>query len=100
MYAAQLPAQSQSLLRPVPRSARRARRGATALIAMLFLLLFTTLSLAMYSMATLNVQGAGNLSDNDRARASAESGLRWIAWRFARLKNPTTSKGEIDAATA
>jgi hypothetical protein len=67
---------------------------------MLYLLLFTTLSLAMYTMATLNVQGAHNLSDVDRARASAESGLRWITWRFARLTNPKTTKGNIDADTA
>jgi hypothetical protein len=67
---------------------------------MLFLILVTTLSLAMYTMATLNVQGAANLSDSDRARAAAESGLRWISWRFAHLKNPTTAKGNIDAPTA
>jgi Tfp pilus assembly protein PilX len=83
------------------RHSRRApRRGATALVAMLFLLLASTLTLGMYSMATLNVQGADNLSDNERARSAAESGLRWTTWRFSKLSNPKTAKGNIDRAAA
>jgi Tfp pilus assembly protein PilX len=76
------------------------RRGATAVIAMLFLVLFSTLALAMYAMATLNVQGADNLSDGERARSNAESGLRWITWRFAKLTNPKTTTGNITPTVA
>jgi hypothetical protein len=75
-------------------------RGATALIAMLFLVLFSTLGIAMYSMATLNTHGADNLADGDKARAAAESGLRWIAWRFSRLQNPKTAVGNITPTAA
>ena len=42
------------------------RRGSTAILAMLFLVLFTTLSFAMFSMSTLNTQSASNLSDVSR----------------------------------
>src|SRR5687767_9459273 len=79
--------------RHAPRHAPRhrgPRRGATALIAMLFLVLFSTLGIAMYSMATLNIQGADNLAEGDKARAAAESGLRWITWRLSNLQNPKT----------
>lgn len=79
---------------------RSRRRGATALLAMLFLVLFATLSTAMYSMSSLNVQGADNLADNDRARASAESGLRWTAWRFIKMARPKTTTGSITAGVA
>src|SRR3954453_11348892 len=79
---------------------RSRRRGATALLAMLFLMLFATLSTAMYSMSSLNVQGADNLADNDRARASAESGLRWTAWRFIKMSRPKTTTGNITAGVA
>lgn len=67
---------------------------------MLFLVLFATLSTAMYSMSSLNVQGADNLADNDRARASAESGLRWTAWRFIKMARPKTTTGNITAGVA
>jgi hypothetical protein len=80
--------------------ARRSRRGAAAVLAMLFLVLFTSLATAMFSMSTLNVQGADNLSDNERARAAAESGLRWCASRFVKMARPKTTIGNIDAATA
>jgi Tfp pilus assembly protein PilX len=79
---------------------RSKRRGATAVLAMLFLVLFATLSTAMYSMSSLNVQGADNLADNDRARASAESGLRWAAWRFIKMARPKTTIGTITPAVA
>jgi Tfp pilus assembly protein PilX len=73
------------------------RRGAAAVLAMLFLVLLTTLTLAMYSLATSNVQSASNLSDVARAQGAAESGLRWMAFRFQRMARPRTTAGTIDA---
>jgi len=78
----------------------RSRRGAAAVLAMLFLTMFTTLALAMYSSSTLNVQSAHNLSDVDRARGSAESGLRWMQYRFLKMTRPKTTIGNIDADAA
>src|SRR5918993_371998 len=77
-----------------------ARRGATAVLAMLFLVILSSLALAMYAMATTNVQAARNFSDGDRARATAESGLRWASWRFTRMARPRTTIGNITPAVA
>ncbi|MGH7180056.1 MAG: hypothetical protein ACREJC_21945 [Tepidisphaeraceae bacterium] len=76
------------------------RRGAAALLAMLFLILFTTLSLAMLNLAATNAQSASNLSDVARAQDAAESGLRWMQYRFAKMQRPKTTVGNISAAVA
>jgi hypothetical protein len=68
---------------------------------MLFLVLASTLTLAMFSLATTNFQSASNLSDVARAQSAAEAGLRWMNYRFAKLiVRPHTTKGVIDPATA
>lgn len=74
------------------------RRGAAAVLAMLFLVLFTTLTLAMFSLATGNVQSASNLSDVTRAQGAAESGVRWIAYRFVHMVRPKRTEGTISAS--
>src|SRR5262245_50489511 len=76
------------------------RRGAAAMLAMLFLVLMTTLSIAMYTLATTNSQTAYNLSDVVRAQTAAEAGLRWMTYRFNHIARPKTTKGTIDTATA
>src|SRR5918993_1361744 len=78
----------------------RARRGVTALIAMLFLLLITTLTLAMCHVAGSNVQTSANFSDLSRAQAAAESGLRWTSYRFATMPRPRELAGTITPAIA
>ncbi len=97
---------SQRRRRPTTRLRRRFerrrfnRRGAAAVLAMLFLTIFATLTVGMMSMSTLNMQGAANLSAVDRARAAAESGLRWQAYRFQRMSLPSDSRGTISHAVA
>ncbi len=76
------------------------RQGAAALLAMLFLVLLATLSVAMYEMGALNLQGARNLSEAGRASQAAESGLRWMAWRFVKMSRPKTTIGNITPAVA
>ncbi|HVT90163.1 MAG TPA: pilus assembly PilX N-terminal domain-containing protein [Tepidisphaeraceae bacterium] len=76
------------------------RRGAAAVLAMLFLVLATTLTVAMFTLASTNVQSANNLADVNRAQAAAETGLRWMQYRFVHMARPKTTKGTIDAATA
>jgi hypothetical protein len=76
------------------------RRGSTAVMAMLFLMVLSTLAIAMFSSATMNVQSSGNLAHVERARALAESGLRWQAYRFVRMPRPKTLAGRIDATVA
>ena len=76
------------------------RKGAAAVLAMLFLVIFSTLTLAMYSLSTTNMESASNLSNVERARAAAESGLRWISYRFRVMPRPKTTVGNIDATIA
>ena len=78
----------------------RLRRGSTAILAMMFLVLFSTLAFAMFSMSTLNTQSASNLSDVQRARSAAESGLRWMSYRFFKMARPKTTTGTITASVA
>jgi len=76
------------------------RRGVAAMLAMLFLVIFTTLAVAMLAMSTGNVQAASNLSDTARAQAASESGLRWMAYRFKKMTRPKTTTGNITSAVA
>ncbi|MGD1278398.1 MAG: hypothetical protein ABR964_14390 [Tepidisphaeraceae bacterium] len=70
-------------------------RGVAAVLAMMFLLLFTVLALGMFRVSTLNGAAAENLGDSERARAAAESGLRWIAYRFVHMSRPKTTVGDL-----
>ena len=78
----------------------RGRRGVTALLAMLFLILITTLTLAMFHVASGNVQTSANFSDLTRAQQAAESGLRWTAYRFVTMPRPRELAGTITPAVA
>lgn len=71
-------------------------RGAAAVMAMMFLTILATLSVAMFSLSSLSMAGASNLADADQARAAAESGLRWIIYRMQKMPRPKTDKGIID----
>jgi Tfp pilus assembly protein PilX len=82
------------------RASARRRRGVTALIAMLFLLLITTLTLAMFHVAAGNVQTSANFSDLTKAQAAAESGLRWTSFRFVTMPRPREMSGTITPALA
>jgi len=90
----------QTTLRRRTRGQSRGRRGVTALIAMLFLMLITTLTLAMFHVAAGNVQTSANFSDLTKAQAAAESGLRWTAFRFATMPRPREMSGTITPALA
>jgi Tfp pilus assembly protein PilX len=76
------------------------RRGAVAVIAMLYMLLLTTLALAMYAVANVNVQTSQNFNDLTKAHAAAESALRWMDSRFQAINRPKTDKGTISATVA
>ncbi|HEX2972888.1 MAG TPA: pilus assembly PilX N-terminal domain-containing protein, partial [Tepidisphaeraceae bacterium] len=84
----------------MPHHVTHIRRGAVAILAMLYLTLFSILTVAMYAMASLNVQTAANLSDAEQARAAAETGLRWMEYRFLAMSRPKTRIGNITPAVA
>lgn len=78
----------------------RRRKGAAAVLAMVFLTLFATLSVAMISLSSLNAQSASNLADVEKARAIAEAGLRWQAYRLRAMPRPKTTAGTITSEVA
>jgi hypothetical protein len=67
---------------------------------MLFLIVMTTLAVGMYSSTVMNVQSSANLAHVERARALAESGLRWQAYRFVHMTRPRTLSGKITGGVA
>ena len=79
---------------------RTRRRGAVAVVAMLYMLLLTTLALAMYAVANTNVQTSENFNDLMKAHSAAESALRWMDARFQAINRPKTDKGTITASVA
>src|SRR4051812_48505657 len=79
---------------------RPSRRGYVAVVAMMFLTLLATLSVAMYATATMNVQISRNYSEQQHARSIAESGLRWMSWRFTHMARPKTTIGNITPTVA
>ena len=83
-----------------PATQSHRRRGVTALMAMLFLMLISVLSLAMFHIAGNNVQTSSNYADLARAQAAAESGLRWTAYRFATMSRPRDMAGTITPTIA
>jgi hypothetical protein len=78
----------------------RRRCGIVAVIAMVFLVLFTTLAIAMFEMSSVNVLSAKGMSEGIRARAAAETGLRWMTYRFNHMNRPKTTVGNITATVA
>lgn len=76
------------------------RRGATAIVAILFLSVMTTLAVAIYASTTMNMETSANLAHVERARALAESGLHWQAYRFVHMDRPHTLLGKVDGAVA
>src|SRR4051812_8743166 len=76
------------------------RRGMTAVLAMFFLALAATLAVAMYIAATTTTASASNMIESERARSAAESGLRWMGWRFLKMTRPKTTIGTITGSVA
>ena len=80
---------------------RGRRRGAAAVLAMLYLVLLSGLATAMFHVATLNGRGAAIVADTLRARSLAESGLRWQSARLADpALRPRIESGRLTATDA
>jgi hypothetical protein len=69
----------------------RRRRGITSAMAMLFLVLFATLSLGFYASVTTSVQVAKNDRRNARALLAAESGVQFMRYHLANVVISPTS---------
>jgi hypothetical protein len=90
-----------SALRPALRSSRARgfrrpgsnprRRGIAALIAMLYLLIFSALALGFYSAVTMAAQLAHNDEKALGAQIAAESGLEFVTYELTRVRVPGTT---------
>lgn len=82
-----------------PTHPRRRRRGFSAVIAMLFLVLFGTLAPGVYATASMSAA----VSESDRraivASTAAESGMDFARYQLSRVRIPpgTPTSGAIDA---
>jgi hypothetical protein len=75
----------EKTMRPALRHSFLRRRGATAVLAMLYLVLFSTLALGFYAATTTAVQVSHNDSQVSRAFLSSESGLDFMRYHLARV---------------
>ena len=71
------------------------RRGAALIIAMIFIAVFSSFSLAMFSMSSTNVQVADNHHQGNRALVNAHSGLEVMRYW---LNDTTVSTNDLASA--
>lgn len=58
------------------------QRGMVAILALLMVALMAMLAAAMYSLSRLNVAATYTSRDIERARTAAETGVKWMAYKF------------------
>lgn len=66
-------------------------KGIALIVAMLFVMVFSALSVAMFSMSSGNSLVASNLHRGNEARSSAESGLEVVRYYLAQAEIPGTT---------
>jgi hypothetical protein len=89
------PSRTTARLRPARQS------GVVAILAMLFLVIFSALATAMALVSQANLRSADTYQHVNRSAAAAETGMQWSAFRVAQVASMiTTTKGEIDATIA
>jgi type IV pilus assembly protein PilX len=76
-------------LRHTARSQRR--RGVAYVFALLFLILLTALSTALYSSASLSLRQGANLREQMSARAAAEGGLNYMLYALGDVSMPAST---------
>ncbi|MHC5165601.1 MAG: pilus assembly PilX N-terminal domain-containing protein [Planctomycetota bacterium] len=69
---------------------RKKHRGIAMIVAMLFVMVFSALSVGMFSMSSGNAIVASNLHTVNEARSSAESGLEVVRYYLAQAEIPGT----------
>lgn len=77
---------------------KKRNRGAALIIAMVFIILFASLSVALVSMSGSNIQVASNQHKLGLARASADSGLEFVRYWLSRVQIPG-STAKVDMFT-
>ncbi len=75
-------------------------RGIASLLAILFLAILGAFAVTMMSMTMKNTQMAYSQTGAERALMNAESGLRFMTWKFSTVTMPSTLIGVITDAQA
>src|ERR1051325_11325146 len=70
---------------------RTARRGVTALLAMIFLVLLATLAVGFYASTNQTIVVATNEKNGTISLTAAESGMDFIRYQLALIKVPPTT---------
>src|SRR5580692_3315871 len=79
----------------------RRNRGAAAILAMMFLVIFASLAAAMAIIAQGNLATADNSYKIHRSLASCETGLQFLNYQLGQATSTiTTTTGQITAANA
>ena len=77
--------------RPIPRPpATVRRRGVTAVLAMLYLIIFSALALGFYAQTNLSSQISGGERRQAEAQMAAEAGLHFIRFQLSCVNIPPT----------
>lgn len=69
----------------------RKRKGIALVVALIFVMVFSALSVAMFSMSSNNSIVASNLHTINEARSSAESGLEIVRYYLSQAEIPGTT---------
>src|SRR5688572_20373682 len=81
---------------------RPARKGVTAVLAMLYLTLMASLALGFYSASNTAVMVSHNEQRVERARLAAESGIQFVHFHISRIlippKTPADDRFDVMAA--
>src|SRR6266699_1437048 len=72
----------------------RNRRGVTSVLAMLYLVLFSTLAVGFYAAVTTAVQVSANETHGRRAMLSSESGMEFIRYILSNVDVPANTLPE------
>src|SRR4051812_3412526 len=75
-------------LTPIRTHRHRLRRGISSVLAMLYLVLFSTLAIGFYSATTTAVQLSGNEVHAKQAMLSAESGMAFMRYVMGNVDIP------------
>jgi hypothetical protein len=87
--------------RPHLREGASRQRGAIAILAMMFLVIFGSLAAAMAIVAQGNLATADSHMKINRAAAAAETGMRYFIYRLEQVTpNVKTTAGIIDSSNA
>jgi hypothetical protein len=82
------------------RRSLKSRRGVTAVLAMMYLMLFSTLALGFFATMTSSGQLSGNDQRSTEARLAAESGMHFMKYHLKDMRVPKEARrSTILAAT-